>query len=127
MKTMKSQKSPLRAAIEEIDKAAELVSVWLILRYGEIAGRITARSGKNNVLHVAFALYANNTCNTGLFGYRRMTGMGYPKIDEGVADILREHKILLSRHYSIFLHSSSLPDCWRRDFENFGYSILKAL
>lgn len=124
---MKSQKSPLRAALAEIDKTANLVSVWLILRYGEIAGRITARSGKNNVLHVAFALYANDASNTGIFGYRRMTGMGYPKIDEGVADILREHKILLSRDYSIHLHSWNLPGCWRRDFENFGYSLLRAL
>ena len=127
MKTMKSQKSPLRAAIEEIDKAADLVSVWLILRYGEIAGRITARSGKNNVLHVAFALYANNTCNTGLFGYRRMTGAGYPKIDEGVADILREYKTLLNTKYSITLRPSSFPDFWRRDFEDCGYSLLRAL
>ena len=122
---MKSQKSPSRAVFDEFDKIADLVSVWLIFKNGEVVGKITARSGKNDILHLAFALYAND--NTRIFGYRRMTGMGYPKIDEGVADILREHKILLSRHYSIFLHSSSLPDCWRRDFENFGYSILKAL
>ena len=122
---MKSQKSPSRAVFDEFDKIADLVSVWLIFKNGEVVGKITARSGKNDILHLAFALYAND--NTRIFGYRRMTGMGYPKVNEGVADILREHKTLLNTKYSITLRPSSFPDFWRRDFEDCGYSLLRAL
>lgn len=124
---MKTQKSPLQAARDEFDKAADLLTVWLILKNGEIAGRITARSGKNNILHLAFFLYAKEFGQNGIVGYRRMTGMGYPKIDEGVADILREHQTRLSREYNIMLHSWGLSGCWQRDFEVRGYSILRAL
>ena len=128
MKThMKTQKSPLQAARDEFEKAADLVTVWLILKNGEIAGRITARSGRNNILHLAFSLYAKEFGQNGIFGYRRMTGMGYPKIDEGVADILCQNAARLRKEYHVSLHSWSLPDCWRRDFENRGYSVLRAL
>ena len=124
---MKTQKSPLKAALDEFDKAADLLTVVLILKNGDIAGRITARSGRNNLVHLVFSLYAKEFGQHGIFGYRRMTGMGYPKIDEGIADILREHSIRLNKEYHISLHSWSLPVCWRRDFEARGYSVLKAL
>ena len=124
---MKTQKSPLQAARDEFEKAANLLTVWLILKNGEIVGRITARSGRNNILHLAFSLYAKEFGQNGIFGYRRMTGMGYPNIDEGVADILCQNAARLRKEYHVSLHSWSLPDCWRRDFENRGYSVLRAL
>ena len=124
---MKTQKSPLQAARDEFEKAANLLTVWLILKNGEIVGRITARSGRNNILHLAFSLYAKEFGQNGIFGYRRMTGMGYPKIDEGVADILCQNAARLRKEYDISLHSWNLPVCWLRDFEARGYSVLKAL
>ena len=124
---MKTQKSPLQAARDEFEKAANLLTVWLILKNGEIVGRITARSGRNNILHLAFSLYAKEFGQNGIFGYRRMTGMGYPKIDEGVADILCQNAARLRKEYDISLHSWNLPVCWLRDFEARGYSVLRAL
>ncbi len=124
---MKKQKSSLQAAFDEIYKAANLVNVWLILRNGKFAGRITSRTAKNDVLHVSFSLYPNDNKQHGIFGYRRMTGMGYPKVDEAVTDILRENSVQLSEDYHINLHSFSFPHAWWRAFENLGYSLLKAL
>lgn len=124
---MKTQKSPLQAAIDEIEKVTNLVSVLVLLKNGEIAGRITARVGRNNVVYVTFSLYAKEFGQNGIFGYRRMTGAGYPKINEAVADILREHELRLRKEYLVTLHSLSLPDVWRRDFENCGYSLLNAI
>lgn len=124
---MKTQKSQLQAVFDEFEKAADLLTVWLILKNGEIVGRITARSGKNNILYLAFSLYAKEFGQNGIFGYRRMTGMGYPKINEGVTDILRENKERLTREYSLPLYCWSNPDWWIQAFENHGYSVLRAL
>ena len=54
--------------LDEIDKAASLVSIFLIMQGNRIAGRITGRWTKNGVLHLAFIFYATNDYGLPIYG-----------------------------------------------------------
>lgn len=118
-----------RKTLTEIHKAADSVSVLLIMRGNMIAGRITARMSKRNVLHVAFILYAINDYGWPIFGYKALGGYGYNKQNTRIAQILNECRDKLKEGYGIELCPTewNVPNSWRKDFEAAGFSIVQAL
>ncbi len=116
--------------LHELQKVEDLLSVWVILKDGEIAGRITARSGKQGVVHVALVFYGKTTHNEQpIYGYRRMTGFGYNKVNSGIADILVENKQKLSEAFDLTLDEQEwqVMNTWKRDLENCGFQVIQAI
>ena len=119
----------LKATLDELHKAEDLLSVWLILKDGDIAGRITSRSGKQGVVHVALIFYGKATGGDPIYGYERMTGHGYPKTNAGIADILVENKQKLAEAFNLTIDAPEwiVMNTWQRDLENCGFKVLQAL
>ena len=121
-------KSPQRLTQEELSRVENSnINVWLIVKDNNIAGKITARECRNDVLHVAFVLYQQPLTNAPVYGYRRMTGAGYPKIGEAMADILKEQRGLLKPFNVIVGADWNLTNTWQNVFEAGGFTILRAI
>lgn len=123
-----SNKTPKRLAQEELRRVEySNINVWLIMKDNELAGKITAREARNDVLHVAFVLYERPLTNAPVYGYRRMTGAEYPKIGEAMADILKEQRGLLKPFNVIVGSDWNLLNTWQNVFEAGGFRILRAI
>lgn len=119
-------KSPIRAALDELEACARLLQVWLIMKDGNIVGKITARTGRNEVIHVALIMYPLLWVGEGVHDYERMTGCGYPKVSCGIETLLCRNKEQLAKYYKVSLSLQPM-NTWRKDFEASGFSVIDAL
>lgn len=119
--------------VDEFDRAAALVSVWLILKDNKVAGRITARARRSTktypAVHVAFIFYGAFTEGLPIYGHEKVTGLGFDLTNTAISDILNECREKLKEHCNIALNSVewNVMNTWQKDFENAGYSVIRAL
>ena len=122
----------------EIEKAAKEMWIWLIFNKDKnIVGRITARKAKE-VVHVALIMYASLAENpdsvraltaSPVHGYARMTGLGYDRVNSGIAEILNNNREALLEYYGVALNPVGwdVMNTWERDFTSSGYWVVQAL
>ena len=116
-------------ALDEILNISDSLSVFVILRDGQIKGRITSRYMKSGSVHVAFFMYSNNKQNIAVSGYRRMDGYGYDKLGTALADIFADNKQVLHDVHGISFGSPdwNIMNTWQKDFEAAGFQVIQAL
>lgn len=115
-----------KVVLNEFAKVNSKVWIWLLVKDGKVAGKITAREGRGNTSHVAFALFDDGV-KPAVYGYRRMTGTGHPRIACGIADILRVKKKELLEH-RVFLRADwELMKTWKTDFKDSGFLVLSTM
>ena len=120
----------VKKIFDEFGKAEGLLSVWVLIKDGDIAGRILARRTAKGVVHVSLIFYGKYTTNgEPILGYQRMTGYGYPKTNCGIADILAENRQKLFEAFNLTLAASewNIMNTWERDLENCGFQVIQAL
>lgn len=124
-----NNKSMWDKTLDELDKVAASLHVYLLMKDDRVAGRITARATKN-AKHVAFVIYASNDYRHPVYGYRRMTGWGYDKVNTGITEILADNKEQLLEGYNVKFTSIAdwdIMNTWQKDFEAAGFSVIQAL
>ena len=123
---------------KEIAEALKGRWVWLIFNGDkQTAGRITAREN-NNGFH--FTLYMEPVCaktpdsfktlyHSPLCGYVCMADNGDDIINRGIAEILKNSKDALLKHYGVTVNPAEwyLPSHWTRAFESAGYWVNQAV
>ena len=120
----------VKKIFDEFGKAEGLLSVWVLIKDGDIAGRILARRTAKGVVHVSLIFYGKCTGNgEPIYGYQRMTGYGYDKTNSGIADILAENRQKLFEAFNLTLAASewNIMNTWERDLENCGFQVIQAL
>ena len=65
----------MEQAFEEMGKISQNISVYLLLKDGNLKARITSRYTRSAVMHIAFVMYGE----TAITGYAREGGFGYDK------------------------------------------------
>lgn len=121
-----SRKTQDKAVLDEFAKVDCKVVVWLLVKDGKIAGKITAREGGRDTSHVAFVLF-NDGLKPAVYGYRRMTGAGYPRISSGIADILRANRKELQEHGVFIRDHWDLMNTWEKDLQDSGFLVLSTI
>ncbi len=116
----------------ELEKAEALLTVWLIMKDGNIKGRITARWTKTRtmpIMRVAFILYASEEYGMPIYGYDKIQGFGFDMTNTGVANILNECREPLSEHYGVELDPTgwNVINNWKNSFEDAGFTIIQAI
>ncbi len=111
--------------LDELDRVANSICVLLLLKDNKLAGRITARRTQNATVHVAFIIYSLAGYDKPIYGYKRMTGFGYDKVNSGIAEILQDNKQLLLEAYGVKV--SGDENTWRNDFTSAGFTVMQAI
>lgn len=118
-------------AVNEFDTLSQILSVWVILKAGEICGKITARHSKSHLTaRVALMLYGKAS-NDGshISGFERLTGWGFDKSAMGIANILTANRDKLKSAFGIQLSDPdwNIINTWERDFKASGFDMARVL
>ena len=118
--------------VNELDKAANLLTVWLIMKDGELKGRITSRWIKTRTMpiaRVAFIFYASKEYGMPIYGYEKIQGLGFDMTNTGIASILNECREPLKEHYGVDLDPAEwrIMNNWQNSFKNAGFSLIQAI
>lgn len=113
----------MEQAFEEITKISNKISVYLLLKDGNLKGRITARYTQSAVMHVAFVMYGEQA----ITGYAREGGFGYDKFAAGIRKILIKTKPQLEKRGIKFSPHADLFDKWQEEFRRNGYEVMQAI
>ena len=121
-----------RKALDEIYKASQTVSVWLIMKEQKLSGRITLRWTKAKsgyVAHIAFFMYAVESNLVPIGANTNMYGYGYDKFSFGIGEILAKLKPLLAKYYGVKFDCLDwdIMNKWQSSFKDAGYEIIQAL
>lgn len=120
-----------KRVLDEIDTCVNLLAVWIILKDGEMCGRITARySRSGSTTFVTFQMFGIVTVNgESIFGHERMSGWGYNRTTVGIGEILNENREKLKEQCSIELNKTDweLQNTWQKDIEAAGYTVIRAI
>ena len=122
----------MEKALEEIEKASRIASVWLILKEQKLRGRITLRWTKaksGRIAHIAFFMYAVEDKLVPIGAKTNMYGYGYDKFSFGIGEILAKLKPLLAKYYGIKFNCLDwdIMNKWQSSFKDAGYEIIQAL
>ena len=121
---------------KELAKASKLLTVFAIIKDGNLAGRITARRTKSGAVHVVLFMYptfANERSKRhALYGYKQMTGSGYDKISAGIAEVLAGNQRELLESYNVNIDSHkdklwSIGAAWMLCFADAGFAVIQVL
>ena len=122
----------LTQVLDEVGKCAQLMALWVILKGGQMCGRVTARySRSGGTTYVTFQMFGW-VVQDGLpvlCGYERVSGWGFNRTATGIAEILGENRERLKEEYGIELTDTGgvLSDEWRKDFKAGGYEVIRVL
>ncbi len=129
---MSNTKTVWDKMLDEFDKVAASLWVYILMKDGRLAGRITARKTKSavNVALVIYGLAGNKTNTREISGFARMTGGGYDRVNSGIAEILTENKERLYEDYDVSFSSTAdwdIMNTWEKDFTRAGFHIVHAI
>lgn len=119
--------------LDEIDKAEALVSVWLFLKDGKIAGRITVRNTKTRdhyyLAHAAFIMYPAHDYGEHIYGTEKVKDLGFDITNTAIADVFNDCRKKLFDAYGIVLDRQewNVMNTWMQSFKDAGYSVMQAL
>jgi hypothetical protein len=115
-------------ALNEFDRARTL-SVFVILKNGDICGRLTARHIKRTATsHIAFIIYGYVNNGNLIAGYERISGLGFNREDFGIDYLLQRLQERLKNELGIeFTGNTMLVDHWKEDFQRAGFQVIQAL
>ena len=121
-----------RKALDEMYKASQTVSVWLIMKEQKLRGRITLRWTKAKsgyVAHIAFFMYAVESNLVPIGAKTNMYGYGYDKFSFGIGEIFAKLKPLLAKYCGIKFNCLDwdIMNKWQSSFKDAGYEIIQAL
>ena len=114
--------------VTEFDRARSL-SVFVILKNGDICGRLTARHIKKTATsHIAFMIYGHVNNGKPIAGYERVTGLGFNREDFGIDHLFQRLQERLYLELGIDLTGNvMLVDHWKEDFQRAGFQVIQAL
>ena len=119
--------------LDEFDTCVKLIAVWVILKGGEVAGRVITRYSKTGattyVIFQMFGWASTSGSAEKVYGYERMTGWGYNRSTTGIGEILDANRERLKEDYGIDLKGAywEIANTWEKDFENAGYKVIRAI
>lgn len=117
--------------LEELDVCAKLLAVWLILKGGHMAGRITARYAKSGGATYVTLQLLGWSCKDGMpiYGHERMSGWGYNRTETGISEILTQNRERLKEECGIELtgHDWELQGNWEREMTAAGYEVIRVI
>ena len=125
-------KSIWNKTLDELDKIAPNLWIFAVMKDGKLAGRITARRTQSAV-NVAVNIYgfAGNKANTReVFGFVRMTGGGYDRVNSGIAEIFAGNKERLRDDYGVNFSATAdwdIMNTWQKDFNSAGFSVVQII
>lgn len=110
----------------EWDKVCELVSMWLIMLGENVVGQIAVRHSSSGRSDTVILKMTSGEKHSGIIDYKRMTGYGYNRVQEGIRDILYENREKLKDYYGIVSQRehSMIFSKWEQDIEQSGYSVI---
>lgn len=124
-------KSTWTQVTDELETCAKLLAVWIILKEGKMAGRLTARYSKTGATtFVTFQMFGWVSGNgENVYGHARMTGYGYDRTRCGIGEILSENREKLKECYEIELDGQdwNIQNTWEKDIEKAGYNVVRAI
>lgn len=124
-------KSTWAQVTDELEICTKLLAVWIILKEGKVAGRVTARYSKTGATtYVTFQMFGWVSGNgENVYGHERMTGYGYNRTRCGIGDILSENREKLKECYGIELDAQgwNIQNTWEKDIEKAGYKVIQAI
>ena len=118
-------------AINEFNALSEFLAVWIILKAGEICGKITARYSKSHLTTRVALLLFGKASNDGSYisGLERISGYGFDKSAAGIANILTANRERLKSAFGVELSAPdwNIINTWERDFKAGGYDVARVL
>lgn len=118
-------------AVNEFDALSQFLSVWVILKAGQICGEITARHSKSHLTtRVALLLFGKASHDgSHISGFERLTGWGFDKSAMGIANILLANRDKLKSAFGIQLSEPewNVINTWERDFKAAGFDVERIL
>ena len=114
----------------ELEKCEALIAVWLILKAGNVCGRIMARySRSGGSTFVTLELYGySNPNGEYIADCVRMTGYGYDRTREGIIHLLQARSDRLNSLYGLNLpNKHSVIGNWEALFSERGFSVIRAV
>ena len=115
---------------KQIEKAQKVLSVFIILKDGNICGKMVIRNNpKAETTHVAFIIYPFTTHGKDeIAAYERVTGWGFNRQDTGIDDVLRKTQEQLKNELGVELTGNvMLIDHWIQDFARAGFQVIEAI
>lgn len=111
-------------AREEIEKCEEVMSVWAILKDGDVVGRITARYLRSGAVNVTLRMFGSKE----VIDYSRRTCSYNDRIREAIGEVIRRQAKELEEYYGLSDMSSDWNwVLWQRYFERYGHSGYKVV
>lgn len=119
-------------AVNEFDALSQFLSVWVILKAGEICGKITAHHSKSYLTaRIALILYGKASNDGSLIsGFECLTGRrDVDKSAMGIANILTANREKLKSAFGVQLSDNdwNIFNTWERDFKAAGFDVARVL
>ena len=115
-----------RKAFDEIEKVRRNTSCYIIMRNGEIKGRITARNTNAGAIsHISLEMFNSNILDSEI-----IKGYGFDREEEGICTLLsRNSKRFADEWFIKGFHNPIhiLMRHWQDFFSLAGFSVIQAL
>ena len=116
-------------AIEEIRKVERKASCYIIMRNGDVEGKIVATHNKYHMVsHVSLHMFGLG--DSGLADTETVKGMGFNREDWGIAEILARNSDFFIRQFGFKPDSVRFDNAynyWRQTFNSAGLTVIQAL
>ena len=124
--------------IDELERCGKLMAVWVILKGGQLCGKIVARpssSRRSTRITLEFYPLASKS-RRGLSESKRIAAShvvhdvwGYDRVKTGLAEVLEENRDRLKADFGIELSSSgwNIMNTWEQDMKSGGYDVIRAI
>ena len=125
-------KNELTQVLDELDVCAKLMALWVILKGGQMCGRVTARySRSGGTTYITFQMFGW-VVQEGLpvlCGYERVSGWGFNRTATGITEILARNRERLKEEYGIELSGQDweIQGRWEKDIAAAGYKVVRVI
>lgn len=129
---MRRETTEMRKVVIEQLYCAALLSVWVIVKDGILAGKMTARRPKDsNNTYVTFYLHKNRPLEEEyVYGYEISGEIDSQRgTKEGMKLILSRNSRRLKQIYGVVVPDSEqeISDDWQKYFREAGYDVVEAI
>ena len=117
--------------LREFDVVSDLFALWVILKAGNICGKIITRYSKSTLTARTALILFDTTSADGLplYGFERLTGYGFDKTRAAIANILTANRERLNSAFGVQLSDPdwNIINTWERDFKASGFDVIRVL
>ena len=118
-----------RKAFDEIRKVERKTSCYIIMRNGDVEGKIVAaHNSYHMVSHVSLHMFGLG--DSGLVDTETVKGIGFNREDWGIAEIIARNSDSFIQQFGFQPDSVSFDNAynyWRQAFNSAGFTVIQAL